>query len=313
MDTIYRSKVSKNEMNNNVPKTKHRIQQILESLKLCEEHSIHEFYPKVRDRDDVAVFQCEKSGVLFLSRCDHIGESYYEKQEAFNYWWNSKNREEAKALKQYDDVRRVRQCKAYLQGKRWLDFGTGVGGVLDLARGIAREIYAVEPQQDSLKVLQELGYKAYPSLESFPEKDFDVITLFHVLEHLTEPLQALAEIYRSLRPGGNIIVEVPHANDFLLKTIGLEKFKAFTFWSEHLMLHTRESMHTFLEVSQFKNIRIYGYQRFPFANHVYWLLRGKPGGHEKLGFLNNALCNNPYEYFLKASNRTDTLIATAEK
>src|SRR5208337_4886157 len=44
----------------------------------------------------------------------------------------------------------------------------------------------------------------------FPEKYFDLVTLWHVLEHMPEPLAALQQVYRLLKPGGRIVIEVPN-------------------------------------------------------------------------------------------------------
>ena len=57
-------------------------------------------------------------------------------------------------------------------------------------------------------------------------------------------------------PGGMILVEVPHAKDFLLSTLNNEDFKNFSLWSQHLILHTRESLHKMLDYAGFKKIQI---------------------------------------------------------
>ncbi len=44
----------------------------------------------------------------------------------------------------------------------------------------------------------------------FSENTFDLVVLWHVLEHLTDPAGTLATIYRLLRPGGRLILEVPN-------------------------------------------------------------------------------------------------------
>ena len=45
-------------------------------------------------------------------------------------------------------------------------------------------------------------------------KKFDVITMFHVLEHLPNQVDTLKQLKKLLKPKGNIIIEIPHANDF---------------------------------------------------------------------------------------------------
>jgi SAM-dependent methyltransferase len=52
-----------------------------------------------------------------------------------------------------------------------------------------------------------LGFDA---LRKLPEKQFDVITLWHVLEHLTDPIAELRWAKRALKPGGRILVAVPN-------------------------------------------------------------------------------------------------------
>jgi hypothetical protein len=56
-----------------------------------------------------------------------------------------------------------------------------------------------------------------------------------------------------------------------------------------------------------------GYQRYPLANHLYWLTSGKPGGHKEWSFLINPELDRSYSNVLKQINRTDTLIALARK
>jgi hypothetical protein len=58
----------------------------------------------------------------------------------------------------------------------------------------------------------------------------------------------------------------------------LDSFKESTFWSEHLILHTKESLRKILEAVGFKNIKIEGLQRYPSANHLY-LRHNRLGGH----------------------------------
>ncbi len=157
------------------------------------------------------------------------------------------------------------------------------------------------------------GYHVYANIDEVSDDNFDIATLFHVFEHFTQPLETLKKIVARIKDGGKIIIEVPHANDFLISFLNLESFKAFTFWSEHLILHTRQSLRLFLEHAGLKNISIMGYQRYPLANHLHWLSQEKPGGHLVWNHLKTPELDNAYADMLVRLDQTDTLIAIAEK
>ena len=109
-----------------------------------------------------------------------------------------------------------------------------------------------------------------------------------------------------------MIIEVPHARDALFTIYDCEKFKQFSFWSEHLVLHTKMSLKLTLNAATFSSIKIFGYQRYPLANHLYWLSKGKPGGHEKWSELVSNKLDLEYKNQLEKIDRTDTLIAIVQ-
>ncbi len=294
--------------------TKNSIRDVLIGLALSTPGSIKKFHPCVRDRRDVSVLRCEKSGVILLSRTDHMDMSHYTAKEKFEYVPKSfvKGRGKIKKISYRDDIRRTEQFRGVIAGKRWLDVGTGAGGILDLLSPYAAATFAVEPQDTLRRELQSDGYAVFPRIEEVGEK-IEVVTLFHVFEHLLDPLGTLVKIKKILTDGGKILLEVPHANDFLISHLDLKAFKDFTFWSEHLILHTRESLRVFLRHAGFKNICISGYQRFPLANHLYWIKEEKPGGHVRWNFLSNKEVDSAYANLLGKIDATDTLIAIAEK
>lgn len=288
------------------------IKNVLIKLGISDERSIVPFYPRVRDRDDVAVLRCSKSGVILLSRSDHLNMTHYDQKEKFSYW-SAADRKAALEFNAEDMHRRSEQFKDAVAGKKWLDFGTGAGGILDLLSGVASKTAAVEPQTEVRNSLLDLGYKVYARAEDVPENDYEVVTLFHVLEHLINPIETLEAIKSKMKKGGKIIVEVPHARDFLISFLENEPFKAFTFWSEHFILHTRESLEIFLKAAGFSKIVINGFQRYPLANHLHWLAKGKPGGHIAWKELSTPQLDQAYSEMLDRIDKTDTLIAVAEK
>ena len=54
-------------------------------------------------------------------------------------------------------------------------------------------------------------------------------------------------------------------------------------------------------------------QRYPLSNHLYWLAKGRPGGHQKWDFLDNIKLNAEYENQLALIGKTDTIIVGISK
>lgn len=287
-----------------------KIKDLLCDLGVIDEESIIHYHDKVRDRDDISVLKCNKSGVIFLSQSDHIDFSHYDDKQGFNYW-GSQDRNAASLAGYEDSHRRFEQFKAIIANKKWIDIGTGAGGILDLLSPITAGTIAVEPQESARCSLIDLGYKVFPSIRDVTSDDIEVATFFHVFEHLPDPIDTLVTLRKKMSQGGKVVIEVPHAKDFLISFLELEEFKSFTFWSEHLILHTRDSLRIFLEKAGFSNISVKGYQRYPLANHLHWLSKGRPGGHAAWNHLRTPILDLAYSDMLSQMDHNDTLIAVA--
>lgn len=281
---------------------------LLCELGVSDHHRVVPFYPRTRDREDVAVYRCGLSDVIFLGSTDHMSIVHYDNK--------APTHKHGKELRQIvstndDSLRRKARFANLIRGRRWLDVGAGSGAMLDALASLAVYAGAVEPQEEAASTLQQLGYDVYRRLEHVSVNDLDVVSFFHVLEHLEDPLSLLKQCRKVLKPGGQLIVEVPHARDFLIHFANDDAFKAHTFWSEHLILHTRASLTALLQAAGYTNIVIEGVQRYPLANHLHWLIKGEPAGHIRWSALRDSVMDESYGSMLARLDMTDTLIATA--
>jgi len=263
---------------------------------------------KTRDKK-CKVFQDVKTGIIVLEKNYNTSKSYSNSS-----YYKINNKKKIIGLniypKDYEEKRRYELFKKFINNKKVCDFGCNFGKFLKLIKSKAKNVCGVEINKQAYNYLKN-KFIIKKNILNFKTK-FNTITMFHTLEHLTDHVLTLKSINTKLLKNGKIIVEVPHANDFLIK-FGPKKFKDFTFWSQHLVLYTKESLIKVLKLSGFKKISVYGYQRYNLHNHYYWMKNKKPGGHK---ILKNKFDKNlikSYEVFLNKHNYNDTLIAVASK
>ena len=134
-----------------------------------------------------------------------------------------------------------------------------------------------------------------------------------MLEHLPNPLAELLTLRRKLSSAGTLIIEVPRGRDFLISAARNKAFIEHTLWSQHLVLHTRDSLDLLLRAAGFDNVLIAGVQRYGLANHLGWLSSGTPGGHKgPLSAVEDEALRSSYEAWLARLDATDTLVAIAK-
>ena len=81
-----------------------------------------------------------------------------------------------------------------IRNKSVLDIGSGGGSFFDNIKGLTNQITSVEPNIDFSKSLTRSGYKVFNDIKEIKDKKFDLLTLFHVIEHVDKPLSFLQSI-----------------------------------------------------------------------------------------------------------------------
>jgi len=99
------------------------------------------------------------------------------------------------------------------EGGRILDLGCGRGLVLSALADRGFEVHGFERSEAALQgVDPRAKLRVAPRLAdaAYPDACFDQVQLWHVLEHLPDPVETLTEIRRILRPEGQLVVAVPN-------------------------------------------------------------------------------------------------------
>jgi len=282
--------------------TESKVKQTLETIGAIVPANLYQLAPRTRDRE-VPVFKDSQTGVIFIDDY-YAGTDDYTTGEYPDH--PTPNLEDL-----LDTERRVSSFRPFYFGRSILDYGCGTGNFLRAVHSSTSSAFGVELQSSLSEALNEDGIPCYPDISQIPP--VDTAFMFHVLEHLPDPLAVLSQLHDTLDPrDGNLVVEVPHANDFLLSQLNCKEFTEFTLWSQHLVLHTRDSLRKLLMAAGFLDIRITGVQRYGLANHLTWLSEGKPGGHKgPISLLETTDLSRAYQSALAAMDCTDTIVAIA--
>jgi len=280
---------------------------------LCDGANFEVRAEKVRDNDQIKVIECLKCGLVSLSRVDHISERHYEDgkmhttEVSVNEWLQESDN---------DDLRRFEMFKSKLTGKSILDFGCGNGGFLIKALPFTKIAEGVELEERLQPFFKSQGLKVWQSLNELSKKSeikFDLITSFHVFEHISNPSKVLSELAELLSRHGEIIIEVPSSNDALLTLYKNKAFENFTYWSQHLFLFNQHTMSEMIKKAGLTVNWVKQVQRYSLANHLYWLANGKPGGHKAWSFFADQSLNEAYAGQLAAVGKCDTIMASIIK
>jgi len=121
---------------------------------------------------------------------------------------------------------------------RHMDIGASTGALINrVKREFGAEVQGIELSNSHRAFAEKRGLPMLPSLEALEAQGagrFDLISLIHVLEHLPEPVQALADLREKwLTPGGALLLEVP--NLYIHNSYEIAHLHAF---SQHTLLET---------------------------------------------------------------------------
>ncbi len=95
-----------------------------------------------------------------------------------------------------------------------LDIGAGTGEFLRVAKNKGWQVNGVEPNAKARNIAQTKGIKLFKSLNQIEDKRFDVITLWHVLEHIPNLYETISKINTHLKPNGIVIIAVPNYKSY---------------------------------------------------------------------------------------------------
>ncbi|MFS4415462.1 class I SAM-dependent methyltransferase [Maribacter sp. 2307ULW6-5] len=104
--------------------------------------------------------------------------------------------------------------KLHPTAKTICDIGTGTGDFLHYLQEKGFEVYGTEPNEKARTTATNKGISVCEHLGQLPRQQFDMITLWHVLEHLPDLDQSISNITSLLEANGKLLVAVPNYKSY---------------------------------------------------------------------------------------------------
>ena len=95
-----------------------------------------------------------------------------------------------------------------------LDIGAGTGDFLAFVKQNGWQTIGVEPSQKAKEIATNKGVEFVNETSELENQSFDIITMWHVLEHVPDLEKQIQELKRLLKPNGSLIVAVPNFKSF---------------------------------------------------------------------------------------------------
>lgn len=180
------------------------------------------------------VVKCNKCGFIYtnptITGADRLEKLHYSSPDTYD------------ATKEQDPLqmftKRIGILKKHKASGKVLDIGAGKGEFMVAAKNSGYDTYGIEPSKGLCEYANEKNQlnviNGFLEDVSNPEKEYDLVTMNHVFEHIENPHETLELIKSFLKPDGMLFIEVPNTDSFFLKLIDFYyKIKRLN-WSSRL-------------------------------------------------------------------------------
>lgn len=288
---------------------------------LCGAEALEHVRAGLRDDASRSVVRCEACGLLQVSPRPSAEEdrAFYDANAQDRARGKTVDRDGLREAASYDTARHVRLLESLgvARDARVLDVGAGYGFFATaLADAGFTRVTGFEISEERRALASEWGGAPVLGLDvTAPDLGehagaYDVVTLFHVLEHTADPAGFLRSLARLVAPGGLLVVEVPNADELMLETC--PAYDDFYWIRAHLLYFTARTLAHAFERAGLPAPDVRFEQRYGLLNLANWLLRGEPQIDRPTFEIDPAYRapEDAYRAWLSDAGRTDALAAT---
>lgn len=200
-------------------------------------------------KENFFLCKCSNCQLLFTNPrpTQSVIAPYYNFPEYYSHAGKAQNLTQwiYQNVRAYSISKKVQYIQQFQKKGKLLDYGCGTGDFLKAAKNQGWKIAGIEPNEKArIQANLKLKNKIKLSIEEInKETKYDIITLFHVLEHIHELRTTTKNIINHLKPDGYLIVAVPNYESFDCKKYG--RFWAGWDVPRHLYHFNKHAMEKF--------------------------------------------------------------------
>ena len=173
----------------------------------CKDHLVSGEKFDIRQHED---------GILKTEPFPEVLSKYYESEEYISHTDSRRGFQNRiyHLVKSYMLSKKARWIRRYFKHGSILDFGAGTGEFLNKMKSFYWDVDGVEPNKlaRDLGILKGINLKS--DIVNIEKKNFDVISLWHVLEHIPDLENKIKEFDRLLVDNGILVIAVPNYNSY---------------------------------------------------------------------------------------------------
>lgn len=212
-----------------------------------------------------------------------------------------------------DNYRRADYIEKECHGKKpLLDVGSGYGFFLEEMKKRGFDVAGVEISEERRNLSRQVtectiyDVDLTNTVEGLGE--FSIITLFHVIEHLIDPITFCRNIHRILKDDGVFLLELPNVEELMIRACSA--YREWYWKRAHVSYFNSEGISSILHQAGFSKVNVHFVQRYGIDNLFNWLTTGKPQLEDPVFYTIDEYkwLEDYFRKYLEESGRSDTMV-----
>ncbi|HEX8515111.1 MAG TPA: class I SAM-dependent methyltransferase [Bacteroidia bacterium] len=239
----------------------------MDQLSNCPVCNFNQFSPFLACKDNTVsretfqIVSCNSCGFKFTNprpENNQLGK-YYKSEEYVSHSNTKKGfiNSTYQTVRKYTLLKKLQLISKYFKTGRILDIGCGTGEFLNTCKSAKWQTLGIEPDDDARQMAirnYALDVRKESDLVLLENESFDIISMWHVLEHVPNLNERVEELKRLIKPKGIIIIAVPNC-DSLDAKLYKENWAAYDV-PRHLYHFTPKDIDTLFRNHGLKMFRI---------------------------------------------------------